>query len=137
MAPTDRSIASIPLDTDSKLTVWNMALPVISWVSHLTVIIMLGYGLSDLIIRSRQKIANEKATESEREAIKEKIRLKAWAQLARIDPQGFLEKVIMKKEKGTSERRAALKVLYQVSPECARENVAALKDKDHTAPSET
>src|ERR1700738_1821722 len=109
MAPTDRSIASIPLDRDSKLTVWDMALPVFSWVSHLTVIIMLGYGLSDLIIRSRQKIANEKATESEREALKEKIRLKAWAQLARIDPQGFLEKVVMKKEKGTSERRAALR----------------------------
>jgi hypothetical protein len=55
------------------------------------------------------------------------VRQKAWGQFARREPEKFLEKVVLKKEAGSSERRASVTFLYIANPEWAKENRPRLK----------
>jgi len=101
------------------------------WAGRLAILVAGCYGVSDWLISSKQRRVDERAEELERvkdAGMKLRVRQKAWGQFARTDPERFLEKVVLKKEPASSERRASLTFLYVANPEWARENRARLKD---------
>jgi hypothetical protein len=54
-------------------------------------------------------------------------RHKAWAKIARIDPQAFWDKVVLKQQTG-EERREAMRILHVVNPEWTGSKLDVLKN---------
>jgi len=101
------------------------------WAGRLAILVAGCYGVSDWLISSKQRRVDERA--EEREMVQEvgrrlRVRQKAWGQFARREPEKFLERVVLRKEVGSSERRASVTFLYVANPEWVKENRARLKD---------
>ena len=101
------------------------------WAGRLAIFVAGCYGISDFLINFKQRRVDERA--EERERVQEvgrrlRVRQKAWGQFARREPEKFLERVVLRKEAGSSERRASVTFLYVANPEWVKENRARLKD---------
>lgn len=136
MAPTpsiesaSSVVDSLPGDTDQKASVWSALQSVLKVVSYCTMGLFAGYGLSDLIFRLRQNAVDRKANEQKEESIRKRIRHKAWTRIAQIDPQSFLDKIVLKRATG-KDRQEALAVLYVANPEWVKDNVDVLKKVEY------
>jgi len=108
-------------------------------MGRLAILVAGMYGFSDWLINLKQRRVDERTEERDRvRSVARRLvaRQKAWAQVARTDPEGFLEKVVLGKEAGSSERRASLTFLYVANPEWAKMNCARLKDIEFQAGAE-
>lgn len=128
--PASSVVDSLPAETDNKTSVWSALQSVLKVVSYCTMGLFAGYGLSDLIIRMRQNAVDRKADAQREESIRARIRHKAWARIAQIDPQGFLDKIVLKRAPG-KDRQEALTVFYVANPEWVKDNVDVLKNVEY------
>jgi hypothetical protein len=103
-------------ETGKSAPLWRVLLAIAGSISATLV---MAYGVTDFLVRWRQKNADDKY--SEQQSLKEKqgkVReQKAWARIARKDPEIFVEKVILRKNPGSSERRTAIAVLFVANPQ--------------------
>lgn len=109
---TDTGKKSAPL--------WEVLLALTGTIS-LTIVML--YGIPEFFIRWRQKKADDEHAEKLLED-KQKLerRKKAEVRLAKKNPVVFVEKVILRKNSGSAERRAAMSVLFVNNPEWVAEH---------------
>ena len=125
MAPTLSNQGSDIASTTENESPWGKVITTIISLGNLFTLVVMAYASSSLLIRTRQRKANEKAEFEEyvnEDKRKTLVRQKAWAKFARKDPLEFIKKVILKKRPGSSERRMAITFLYIANPEWARIN---------------
>jgi len=131
MAPTsDVDKASTVATSESgESNVWNTVFNVIAAVGNVTLGLILAYGITDFLIRWRQSKANEEARERQMKDEDEKeqrIRRKALAKLAQMDPQMFIDRIVLDKEPDSEEREKAIQFLTIANPEWAKKHSTLL-----------
>jgi hypothetical protein len=110
---------------------WKVLQTGVGWMSNVALVVTMGYGISDFLIRFRQNHVNNKAAEREfRKEVKkqEMEQQETWAKIAKTYPDLYLEKVVMRRRPKSAERRAALKVLYVENPEWVREHLDLVEE---------
>ena len=113
--------------------VWDIG-ETFGWLGRLAVLVAGIYGFSDWLINLKQRQVDVRAEMAEEQERWRRMgrrlvaRQKAWGHVARRDPEGFLKKVVLRKEAGSSERRASLTFLCVANPEWVKKNQARLKD---------
>jgi hypothetical protein len=125
-----RRNASIQALPSAKPSGWGVIQPILGWMSHLALLVTMGYGISDFLIRFRQSNANDKAAERKflkEEKEREKVEEQAWAKIARTHPELYFKKLVLSK-RTKRERRAALTVLYVENPEWVQNNLALFEE---------
>jgi hypothetical protein len=125
-----RRNSSIQAPPDAKPSAWGLVQPIIGWMSNLALLVTMGYGISDFLIRFRQSHANDKAAEIKllkEEKRMEKAQEQTWAEIARTHPELYFEKLVLTK-RTRGERRAALTVLYVENPEWVQNNLALFEE---------
>ena len=103
-------------ETGKSAPLWRVLLAIAGSIS---VTLITAYGVTDFLVRWRQKTADDKYAEQQSQKEKQgKVReQKAWARIAKKDPEIFVEKVILRKNPGSSERRTAIAVLFVANPQ--------------------
>jgi hypothetical protein len=125
-----RRNSSIQAPPNPKPSGWGLVQPIIGWMSNLALLVTMGYGISDFLIRFRQSNANVKAAERKllkEEKKREKVEKQAWAKIARTHPELYFKKLVLSK-RTKRERRAALTVLYVENPEWVQNNLALFEE---------
>lgn len=110
---------------------WKVLQTGVGWMSNVALVVTMGYGISDFLIRLRQNHVNNKAAEREfiKEVKKQEMeQQETWAKIAKTYPDLYLEKVAMRRRPKSAERRAALKVLYVENPEWVREHLDLVEE---------
>jgi hypothetical protein len=125
-----RRKTSIQAPQGAKPSAWGLIQPIIGWMSNVALLVTMGYGISDFLIRFRQSSANDKAAELKllkEEKKMEKAQEQEWAKIARTYPELYFRKLVLTK-RTKRERRAALTVLYVENPEWVQNNLALFEE---------
>lgn len=116
---TDKRLPTT-IDAEQSAPLWKVLLAL---AGAFSVTFVMAYGVTDFLVRWRQKkVDDEYAEEQELRRAKGELQQRAWRGVAKKNPEIFLEKVVLRKNPGSTERRAAIRALLVANPEWAKEN---------------